>query len=103
MLFSLKGQALNPRINSCVLELAILTLEVVMSKAYPKLKNFKNFKFNMAMIASVFLQETPISNFLDNSAIKFKSIDGLENPTNLTNVDGTKLKLSVLNLFPPTK
>ena len=47
MLFSLKGQALNPRINSCVLELAILTLEVVMSKAYPKLKNFKNFKITI--------------------------------------------------------
>ena len=29
--------------------------------------------------------------------------DGLEKPTNLTNVEGTKLKLSVLNLFPPTK
>ena len=103
MLFSLKGHALNPRINSCVLELAIFTLEVVMSKAYPKLKNFKNFKFNIAIIASVFLQETPISNFLDSSAIRFKSIEGLENPTNLINVEGTKLKFSVLKRLPPTK
>ena len=76
----------------------MLIFEVVMSKAYPKEKYFKNLICINAAIASVFLQETPNSSRLENSNIKFKSIDGGAYPTNLSSPEGITLNTSVLNL-----
>ena len=57
----------------------------------------------MATRASVFLQDKPRSNFLESSAVRFKSKAGTEKPTNLISAAGTRLNLLVLNRFPPTR